>query len=38
MGQEDDEVSRGRAIREPVCLADKSYFPEQVSGVQWIDI
>lgn len=32
MGKEDDKVSRGWAIREPVCLAHRPYFPEQVSG------
>lgn len=26
MGQEDDKVSRGGSIREPVCLASKPYF------------
>lgn len=38
MGQVNDEVSRGRAIREHVYLANRPYFPEEVSGAEWIDV
>lgn len=38
MDQDDDKVSRGTAIREPVCLACRPHFPEQASGADSVDV